>query len=234
MILALGAGGCATKNFVRNSIDPLSNRVGTLETTSKDQAQEIEEVGNSASRANERAMTADQRAEAAAKQAQDAQGRADTANQAAANAREMAQKGLSGVDALGQRIDGLDNYNLAAEKTVLFALESSRLDDQAKAELNEVAGAVRSGKPTVIEIRGFTDTTGSTAYNLALSERRAKEVVRYLAAEHDIPLRQIHMLGFGSEDPAEDNATRDGRQLNRRVEVKVFIADGAAETASNQ
>lgn len=229
MVLAIGASGCATKKFVRNNVDPLSQRVNTLESQNEQQASDIEELDTEVSRANERALTADQNASEAGAAAQAADTRAQQAYDSASNATSLARQGLSGLDAMGNRIDSLSDYTLVLQKSVLFNLESSQLTDDARSALDEAASAVVSDAPCVVEILGFTDTTGNAAYNLALSERRAKEVMRYLAAEHQIPLRQIQMLGLGSEDPAADNSTRAGREQNRRVEVKVYVAGEAAQ-----
>jgi len=220
-ILALGASGCATKKFVRNTLDPVSQRVSTLEAQNQEQASDIEELDTGLSRTNELAQTADQKADEAGEAAQAADARAGEAGQAAADAASMAS---SGLDAMGNRIDGLSNYQLVRQESVVFSLSSSELSDDARAVLDQVAASVRSDAPFVVEVLGFTDTSGSAATNLALSERRAKEVVRYLAGQHNIPLRQIQMLGLGSENPAADNATREGREQNRRVDVKVYAA----------
>ena len=224
MILALGATGCASKGFVRKSLNPISQRVDTLEGQTGEHGKAIGELETGVSRAEEHAQTADQDAERAGQQASAAQAQADKASQAAADAHSLAQKGLAGLDAVGSRIDSLNDYQVAAKATVLFPLESSELSDDARTRLDELAANMAPNAPCVIEIQGFTDTTGSRAYNLALSERRARAVARYLASEHGVPLREIRMLGFGSANPAENNSTRDGRELNRRVEVKLFVA----------
>ena len=231
IVLAIGASGCATKKYVGMRVDPVSQRVQALEGQNQEQAKDIDSLQISVSRADERAMTADQKAEDAGRQAANAGSRADAAARAAEGARSLAERGLSSIDAMGDRIDSLSDYVLTAEATILFALESAELDETARKQLDEVAESVILGAPCVIEVRGFTDTTGSTAYNLMLSEKRAKTVVRYIATKHEVPLRQIHMLGVGSENPAADNKTRDGRKLNRRVGIKVYVADENAITA---
>ena len=234
LILALGATGCATKSFVRKSLDPLSQRVGTLEGQTGEQGQAIEELETGVSRAEERAQTADQNAEHAGQQASAAAARAEEANRAAADARRLAENGLAGLDAVGSRIDSLNDYAVVAEATVLFRLESSELTESARMQLDGLAASLLPNAPSVIEIQGFTDTTGSDTYNVGLSERRARAVARYFVSEHGVSLRQIQLLGLGSANPAEDNSTRDGRELNRRVEVKLLTADRPAVAALHQ
>jgi len=114
---------------------------------------------------------------------------------------------------------------------VLFGFERSQLDETAQAALDEVAGKLGPHKRYVIEVRGFTDKSGNRDYNLALSERRANAVVRYLTTRHNVPLYRIQKLGLGNDAPVADNKTRDGREKNRRVEVKVYAADEPGLTA---
>lgn len=220
-MLALAAGGCATKKFVRNNVGPLAERVDTLENHNKDQGAKIDKLETAVSEADKLAQTADQKAENAAERSQNAHALAEKSQQAAANATSTTKEELSDLE---NKVESLHNYRLATQVTVLFELESSELSEEGKRQLDRAAAGVVQDAPCKVEIIGYTDTTGSSRYNLALSERRAKEVVLYLAGQHGIPLRQIHMLGLGSANPAEDNDTREGRQMNRRVEVRVYIA----------
>jgi OOP family OmpA-OmpF porin len=81
-------------------------------------------------------------------------------------------------------------------------------------------------------VQGFTDKTGGAEYNAALSERRAEAVARYLTTEHKIPVRSISMLGEGYAAPVADDKTRDGRKMNRRVEVRLWVPDSAAKSVA--
>jgi outer membrane protein OmpA-like peptidoglycan-associated protein len=102
-----------------------------------------------------------------------------------------------------------------------------------------MAQKAASTKGYVIEVAGYTDTTGSIEKNRMLSQRRADAVVRYLAENHDIPLRRmITPFGYGEIHAAADNSTSEGRAQNRRVEVKILVNRGLtqqqASTASEQ
>ena len=68
-----------------------------------------------------------------------------------------------------------------------------------------------------VEIRGYTDNTGSYQGNVNLSKRRAESVKEYLVRNGIAPYR-IVTKGFGPEDPIAPNTTRDGRAKNRRIE----------------
>jgi OmpA-OmpF porin, OOP family len=71
-----------------------------------------------------------------------------------------------------------------------------------------------------IEIAGHTDNAGPESYNMSLSERRARSVVRYLT-EQGVDAKRINTLFFGESKPLESNSTSEGRRKNRRVEFKI-------------
>jgi outer membrane protein OmpA-like peptidoglycan-associated protein len=73
---------------------------------------------------------------------------------------------------------------------------------------------------TIIEVLGHTDATGSDAYNQGLSEQRAASVRSYLAAQ-GIDARRVLSQGFGERHPVASNDSAEGRQSNRRVELRL-------------
>jgi outer membrane protein OmpA-like peptidoglycan-associated protein len=73
----------------------------------------------------------------------------------------------------------------------------------------------------VIEIGGYTDSTGTENYNISLSEKRALSVVNYLIKK-GISSERLKYKGYGNTSPLGDNVTSEGRKLNRRTEVKVI------------
>ena len=85
------------------------------------------------------------------------------------------------------------------------------LDDRPELVLDEF------GK-TLIDVNGHTDSTGSLNYNLSLSDSRARSVANYLSSQ-GVDNARIYTQGFGPNHPIADNATPDGRTLNRRVEL---------------
>lgn len=86
--------------------------------------------------------------------------------------------------------------------------------------LNSVALVVNKYNRTVVDIYGHTDSTGSAAYNLQLSERRAMSVASYLSAQ-GVDARRFAVTGFGDTRPIASNATSEGRAQNRRVEIQL-------------
>ena len=104
---------------------------------------------------------------------------------------------------------------------VNFDFDKSEIRPDASVILEEAA-SILSGKPDVqVRIEGHTDATGPEAYNQGLSERRADSVRTYLV-EHGIAEAQLTSVGFGESNPISTNDTREGRALNRRVELQVL------------
>ncbi len=142
-------------------------------------------------------------------------------------AQETADAAIAGVNATNQRISSLDDYVVQSTETVNFRVNSAVLLPEAKMKLDTVAQAAMQLKGYTIEITGFASAEGSTAKNKALSQRRAQAVIDYLVETHNIPLRRIGTsYGFGELQAVADNTTREGREQNRRVEVKLLVSRG--------
>jgi len=230
--LALVSVGCATKKYVRETVAPVQTKVDEVDKRTTQQGGQIAELEKGVSRVGEQAKTADDRAGAAAREAARANEQAALGIKDAAGARSLAEKGVAeagqaqrNVTTLGTKVENLDNYKLSSTESVLFNLNSSTLTDEAKQQLDGVAAKVSSMKHYTIEVQGFTDSTGTPEYNDRLSQRRAEAVVRYLTLQGKIPLYRVEIAGYGEENPAADNKTRDGRKENRRVEVRIYTPE---------
>ena len=104
---------------------------------------------------------------------------------------------------------------------VNFDFDKSEIRPDASVILDEVV-SILSGKPDVqVRVEGHTDATGPEAYNQGLSERRADSVRKFLV-EKGIGEAQLTSAGFGESNPIATNDTREGRALNRRVELQVL------------
>lgn len=142
-------------------------------------------------------------------------------------AQDTADAAVAGVNATNQRISSLDDYVVKTTSTVNFRVGSSKLSPEAKYELDNVAATARIMRGYVLEVTGFASSDGNDKANKILSEKRAKAVIDYLVMTHNIPLRRIgQSYGFGETNAVADNSTRDGREANRRVEVKVLVSRG--------
>ena len=113
-----------------------------------------------------------------------------------------------------------DELVLRMPAGITFAVDSSALQPGVQGTLNEVARTLASYNQTYIDVLGHTDSTGSDAYNQALSERRAQSVADYLAS-HGVARARMGIRGYGETQPIASNDTDAGRAQNRRVEIKV-------------
>ena len=157
---------------------------------------------------------------------------ANTAKGGARAAQETADQAVAGVNATNERISALDDYTPQTVLAVNFRTGSAVLSADSKAKLDELATKALNSKGYVLEVSGFTDTTGSVARNRALSQRRADNVIRYLVENHRIPLRRIVTpYGYGESNPVAENNSRTGRAENRRVEVKLLVNKGLMQSA---
>jgi outer membrane protein OmpA-like peptidoglycan-associated protein len=111
----------------------------------------------------------------------------------------------------------LDDYRNEFEVDVFFPKGSADLDEAAIRDLANLADVAKSLNGYMIEIAGYSSNTLNTEADRKLSEERAATVARYFR-EKNIPLRRILVpAGFGSNSDAE------GRELNRRVDIKVLV-----------
>jgi outer membrane protein OmpA-like peptidoglycan-associated protein len=225
--------GCASRKYVRLQTQALEPAIQEASNAAKENAERIDAVDRRAQQGITAAGAADQKATAA-------QTAANTANQAAQAADRKADTANQGVQQANNRISSLetrvnnininDNYTESEKQTVTFALNSSVLSAQSKSTLDKIASDVsgqRSGY--LLELQGFTDSTGSELYNVGLSQRRAEAVQRYLVSKN-VPLYRISIVGLGKDNPVADNKTSAGRAQNRRVEVRVLKSTSSRQT----
>ena len=220
--------GCATKKYVKQQIDPVSGRVDELTEVSKRNENAIKDVDS-------RAQSGIQSVQAKATEVDD---KAMAADKKALEAQEIArgaESKISGVEnSLNQKISTIDSYKPVENASVTFKFNHADLADEAKATLDQLAAKVKDSKGYVLEIQGFTDNVGTETYNLALSQKRSENVVRYLTQQHQIPLFRMFILGLGEAKQIEDNKTKQGRAANRRVEITLLRSEIESGTAASK
>lgn len=111
-----------------------------------------------------------------------------------------------------------DVIQLIMPGNITFATDSAEIASSFYAPLNNLANSFRQYQQNSIEIVGHTDSTGSHAYNMGLSQRRAQSVASYLAAQ-GVEQTRLSTRGMGPDQPLASNASAEGRAQNRRVEV---------------
>lgn len=177
--------------------------------------------------AEERLTAAEQNAQRVSGQIDELMAISNAAKGGAKAAQDTADAAVAGVNATNKRISDLDDYVVQSTATVNFKVGSAVLSPEAKASLDQIATASASLKGYTIEVTGFASADGDARKNKVLSERRAQAVKDYLIEVHNIPLRRIGTsYGFGELQAVADNSTREGREQNRRVEIKLLVSRG--------
>ena len=180
-------------------------------------------------------QTAAQNAQSTANQAAKAAGAAQSSADQAQNAADQAtlQAEAAGVvgladaaaiAALDQRVSDLDDYKIESENDVYFDRDSAVLKEEAKPALADLAKLAKSLPGYLIEISGYASNTLGSKTDQQLSEERAATVARYFYEVQNIPMRRILIpVGYGSTHAVASNAHPVGREINRRVDVKVLV-----------
>jgi outer membrane protein OmpA-like peptidoglycan-associated protein len=224
-LVALGATGCATKNYVRSQTAPLVEHTDQLDTKTAANNAKLHDV--------------DERATAGISQAQSA---ADSANQnaqsastAAGDAQNAANDVVHRADSLEAVIKDLDNYKPVSNVTVNFGFDKAALTADDRDTLDAFAAQLGTQQSYILEVTGGTDATGPAQYNYDLSQRRADAVVQYLATKYGVAAHRFYLIGIGKDKEVAPNTTADGRHQNRRVDIRLLTNMSAtpnAQTAS--
>jgi peptidoglycan-associated lipoprotein len=202
VLLAAVLSGCATKDFVKEQVAPVSQRVDSQSGKLEGLDTSIKAVSNDLKAQGSRISQNEARIGETSKLAQDALDRANAAH----------------VLAEGKLIDEL----VLTDDKAKFAFGKFVLSKDAKAALDEFASQLKSeNKNVYIEIQGHTDSVGSTAYNKQLGQERAEAVRDYLN-QAGIPLHRMNVISYGETRPVTDNKTRAHRAQNRRVVLEVL------------
>ena len=226
-MLVLGSmftAGCATKGYVRSTVEPVSTRVDQVEKTSNEKIAQT----------NQRVDQTNQKVDQNTKDISTVKETADSADKRSTDAMNLGQQHTTQINDLSNVVGNIDEYKKTDQTVVLFRLNRYNLTDDAKAQLDKVANDVQGMQRYLITLEGYTDQTGSANYNDRLSRERAESVIRYLVANHNIPVYRIHMVGLGESNLVNDGKTRDDRTQSRRVVVGVYVAPTLTKSSTQQ
>jgi outer membrane protein OmpA-like peptidoglycan-associated protein len=191
------------------------------------QQQEINANKSAASNAQTTANQGVAAAGNAQTSANQAQTTADAAGTVATAAGSIAMMNAGAVEMVNKRVSDLDDYQTVAEAVIYYPTGQYALDAPAKADLDKLIALTSSTDGYLIEIAGYASKTGTKAVNQQLSEDRAQAVANYLRNTGNIPMRRIVApAGYGSTHPDAENTDPQGRELNRRVDVKLIVNKG--------
>jgi len=212
----LFGNACATKKYVRNRVNeratPLESRTGELEETSRRNTQDIGRLGKDIEDVRQRTDRAQQQADRAASSAEQANTRVTGVEQTVSDLRI-----------------NLDKYTVQKTVTIRFNAAKSELLPEAMASLNELASQIKDRNGFLLEIQGFASAEGKPELNERLSEARSEAVKRYMGEHHNVPLFRMSIIGFGTSRPVADNETKEGREQNRRVEVRLLTNNAVSQ-----
>ena len=127
---------------------------------------------------------------------------------------ELASTGVSVVR-------GEDSIRLIMPGNITFKTDSSDINAGFYATLNSVAKVLNKYSNSTVMVLGYTDNTGSEDYNMTLSKQRAIAVAAYMEGQ-GVKAGRFEIMGLGPTSPIASNTTAQGRQQNRRVEIKII------------
>jgi outer membrane protein OmpA-like peptidoglycan-associated protein len=143
----------------------------------------------------------------------------------------IAGEALNSAARANTRINGLDEFDPIKTIVVPFATGSASLGPKGRTIIDEAATWVKTQNTNgwMVSVIGYADSSGKSAANRTLSEKRANAVIGYLVSKHNLPLhRLIQPFGAGVDKPAASNDTAEGRAQNRRVEINLLVNKGVA------
>ncbi|NMZ69976.1 Outer membrane protein OmpA [Pseudomonas peli] len=107
------------------------------------------------------------------------------------------------------------------ELDVKFDFDKAQVKPESYGDIKNLADFLTQYPQTTTVVEGHTDSVGSDAYNQTLSERRANAVRDVLVNQYGVGSDRVNAVGYGETRPVADNASADGRAVNRRVEAEV-------------
>lgn len=134
-------------------------------------------------------------------------------------------------DLQGAKVERVgEGIKITFDSGLMFDVNKYDLRDASRENLNKLAAILIKYPDTNILVEGHTDSTGTREINMPLSENRAKAVAAYLATLN-VPAARFAVHGYGPDQPIGDNASVDGRQQNRRVDLAIMANDKLKKVA---
>jgi outer membrane protein OmpA-like peptidoglycan-associated protein len=126
-----------------------------------------------------------------------------------------------------------EGINVTFNSGVLFGFDKSDLTSTAQTNIKQLATILNKYPDTYVRVEGHTDTTGTDAYNNALSERRANAVATYLKAQ-GVAASRVQTFWYGSKQPVVPNNSDANKAKNRRVEFSIYANDKMKSDAKKE
>ena len=180
----------AWKKNVERQSEPIGDRLSELDELTASNRKMIQDVD---SRAQEGIRLTSAKANEADQHAYEASNKAQTAHEAATQANNR----LATVE---QAVNNLDAYKTSTEVEITFRHRETELSKNAKLVLDDMAKELNDKKGYIVEVQGFSSTVGQSG--IAISQKIADSVVRYLVQNHQIPVYRIFVIGMGNVSSA--------------------------------
>lgn len=215
--LAVGSlfiAGCATKNYVKQTVTPVEQKVDQVDQNSqKRDSSQVADISktNQVVDDNEKKLSATTEI-------------AKTADEQSKGAMAKSNQNTKDISDLRGVIANIDDYKAGNQVVVHFAVNKDTLTKDEKAVLDQFATQIGAQSRYFITVEGFTDQTGTSAINDTLSRARANQVISYLVGSHDVPVYRIHMVGLGAQKLIDEGKGKKAREASRRVEITIYTA----------
>src|SRR5262245_25165704 len=207
--------GClATQDWVREQLTPTESRVGKLEG-------QLEQMTTRMAATENRLTSAEGRISQVDAKVDEVNSKADKALNSVANLR-LERKLI---------LDLKDGAFYASNSAVLTSQGKHNID----VFLSDIKSDFAENSNVVLVVAGYTDNTGTAEYNYELGLLRAKGIMKYLTLEKNVNPARVSSVSYGATQPVGDNSTAQGREQNRRVEIRLYtesITTAAATTAT--
>jgi outer membrane protein OmpA-like peptidoglycan-associated protein len=216
----------ARKKYVQRQTEPIRDRLNELDELTAANSKSIKDVD---ARAQQGIQLASAKANEADQHAIDAGNKAQLAQQTATQANTR----LTTVE---QVVGNIDQYKATNVTEIRFRPGQSVLSKNAKSALDDLATPLKDQRGYIVEVQGFSSGHGQTA--IAVSQKMADSVVRYLVLNHEVPVYRIYVVGMGNAPVQSANANGDEqgkamRTSGGRVEVSLLKNDLENLTASS-
>jgi outer membrane protein OmpA-like peptidoglycan-associated protein len=137
-------------------------------------------------------------------------------------ARDDAEKRFSELNSALIQVSKDARGTIISMSDILFDVGKATLTQDLKTNLAKIAGILTIYKDANVQVEGHTDNVGGEEYNQKLSEKRASNVMEFLTSPGGIAATRLSSVGYGFTKPLADNATKEGRQKNRRVDLVIM------------
>jgi outer membrane protein OmpA-like peptidoglycan-associated protein len=146
----------------------------------------------------------------------------DEQKRKAAAAKDDAEKRFSELNSALIQVSKDARGTIISMSDILFDVGKATLTQDLKTNLAKIAGILTIYKDANVQVEGHTDNVGGEEYNQKLSEKRASNVMEFLVSPGGIAATRLTSVGYGFTKPIADNATKEGRQKNRRVDLVIM------------